>query len=201
MRNCLVFAAASCLAACGSAEDSAAPGAERQAVDAEPKGELAKHGAETPNRRSGQSNLKASVRNLSGDVSGLNSRMTETGLAIELPSDALFDFDSAELSSDAEELIRKALPAVRQAAPGPLRIIGHTDSKGDDTYNQDLSEQRARAVADWLGQQPGIRQREMLTEGRGEQEPVEPNTRPDGSDNPAGRARNRRVEVVLPNSR
>lgn len=148
----------------------------------------------------GQERLTATVSNLRGEVSGLNSRITDTGTVVELPSDALFEFDSAELGPEAENLLRKALPAVRQAPSGPLGFVGHTDSKGEDAYNQALSERRAQAVADWFAQQPGIRQRERNVSGQGEAEPVAPNARPDGSDDPAGRARNRRVELVLPNT-
>lgn len=146
----------------------------------------------------GQERLTASVSNLRGEVSGLNSRITDTGTIVELPSDALFEFDSAELGPEAENLLRKALPAVRQAPSGPLGFVGHTDSKGEDAYNQALSERRAQAVADWFAQHPGIRQRERNVSGQGEAKPIAPNARPDGSDDPAGRARNRRVELVLP---
>ena len=97
--------------------------------------------------------LRAQVSGLTGDVSGLSTRRTEFGLVIDLPSDALFEFDKAELTPDAEAQLRKAAEVIRAAPPGAIRIVGHTDSKGDEAYNQDLSEARAETVADWFGQQ------------------------------------------------
>ena len=203
-RRVVALSAIALLAGCGGAAqapDAASPDGEIAAASTPAAGTTPRatdmaSGNGTP----AQGRLNASVSTLRGDVSGLNSRITDTGTIVELPSDALFEFDSAELGPAAEDLLRKALPAVRQAPAGPLGFVGHTDSKGGDAYNQALSERRAQAVADWFGQQPGIRQREMTVSGRGKTEPVAPNTRPDGSDDPAGRARNRRVELVLPNA-
>ena len=74
---------------------------------------------------------------------------------------------------------------------------GHADARGDDRYNQVLSERRARAVAAAL--QPLVRDLpvSLIPQGFGDTRPVVPNTRPDGSDDPAGRARNRRVTVTF----
>ena len=85
--------------------------------------------------------------------------------------------------------------------PGPITIVGHTDSRGDDAYNLRLSRARAQAVADWFGGQVGIRTRAFQVSGRGETAPIAANVRPDGSDDPESRARNRRVEVVIPGAR
>ena len=76
-------------------------------------------------------------------------------------------------------------------------IRGYTDSKGADEYNNRLSLRRAEAVRDKLvefGLEPG---RILKTEGMGEKNPVAPNVNSDGSDNPAGRALNRRIELEL----
>ena len=75
-------------------------------------------------------------------------------------------------------------------------MIGHTDSHGSAAYNQTLSEARAKTVADWFGQQVGVRQRQFAVETA----PIAPNAKADGTDDPAGRAKNRRVEVILPTS-
>src|SRR3546814_6038230 len=83
---------------------------------------------------------------------------------------------------------------IRRSPPGAIRVIGHTDSKGDDAYNQTLSEARANRVADWLREQVGVRQRELLVSGQGEAAPIAPNENAAGGDNPAGRAKNRRSE-------
>lgn len=79
-----------------------------------------------------------------------------------------------------------------------LKIDGHTDSKGSDSYNQALSERRADAAKAYIMEQ-GIDEERILTEGYGETKPIAPNENPDGSDNPAGRAKNRRVEFNLLN--
>ena len=66
-----------------------------------------------------------------------------------------------------------------------------------DTYNLRLSARRAESVKAWLVQQGGIDGKRMTTKGWGEAKPVAPNTHPDGSDNPEGRQRNRRVELTV----
>ena len=69
---------------------------------------------------------------------------------------------------------------------------------GSDTYNIGLSQRRAQSVVRWLGQQGGVATARLQPLGRGEQDPVASNTRPDGSDDPSGRARNRRVKIYVP---
>ena len=144
------------------------------------------------------SSLRGQVSGLRGDTSGLQTRVTEFGTVVELPADTLFAFDKAELSPEAQGNLAKAAELIRQAPPGPIAITGHTDAKGEDAYNQRLSEQRAAAVAEWMRGQVGVQQRTFTVSGKGEGQPIAPNTRPDGSDDPAGRARNRRVELLLP---
>jgi len=71
-----------------------------------------------------------------------------------------------------------------------IRVVGHTDSVGSETYNQQLSEKRARATADYLISQ-GVSSSQVSVEGRGESEPRASNSTADG------RAQNRRVEIYL----
>ena len=75
-------------------------------------------------------------------------------------------------------------------------IEGHTDSKGTDEYNQKLSEARAATVRDWLADK-GFVPAATPIQGYGEKRPVAPNATPDGKDDPVGRQKNRRVEVVF----
>ena len=70
---------------------------------------------------------------------------------------------------------------------------------GDDAYNKRLSEQRAAAVKAYLATK-GVPEGRVRTIGLGELRPTAPNAQPDGTDDEAGRQRNRRVEVILPNS-
>ncbi len=76
-------------------------------------------------------------------------------------------------------------------------ISGHTDSKGSEEYNQKLSEKRAESVKKWLIENAGVNPKIIEISGYGESRPVAPNTNPDGSDNPEGRQKNRRVEIVI----
>lgn len=142
--------------------------------------------------------MTAQVSALTGNVSGLNTRVTDMGLVIDLPSDALFEYDKAELTPAAETELRKAAELIRASPPGSIQVIGHTDSDGNDAYNQTLSEARAKTVADWFGQQVGVRQRQFAVSGKGETAPIAPSATADGKDDPAGRAKNRRVEVIVP---
>ncbi len=111
-------------------------------------------------------------------------------------ADALFEFDKADLTPDAEETLSALVPLLAKAGKHPVSVEGHTDAKGTDAYNQTLSEKRARSVKDWLVAHNAV-PAGASTKGWGKQRPVAPNARPDGSDDPAGRQKNRRVEVVL----
>lgn len=111
-------------------------------------------------------------------------------------ADALFEFDKATLTPDAEETLSALLPLLAKAGKHPAMIEGHTDAKGGDAYNQTLSEKRARTVKDWLVARGAVAAATPI-QGWGKRRPVAPNAKPDGSDNPEGRQKNRRVEVVL----
>jgi outer membrane protein OmpA-like peptidoglycan-associated protein len=111
-------------------------------------------------------------------------------------ADALFEFDKATLGADAAQTLAALGPQIAQRGPHPIVIEGHTDSIGSDAHNQRLSEQRAAAVRAWLTAHDFV-PASTPTKGYGKTRPVAPNTRPDGSDDPAGRQKNRRVEVVI----
>ena len=112
-------------------------------------------------------------------------------------SDALFQFDKAELTQGAEMVLSELGPMIRREGSHPISIEGHTDGKGEPAYNRQLSEKRARAVAAWLEAHGYIEQGSAQLHGFGKTKPIAPETKPDGSDNPAGRQKNRRVEVVI----
>lgn len=142
--------------------------------------------------------LHGQVSALSAGVSGLERRVTDQSVVLALAADTLFAFDRADLNPDATTNLQLVADAIRAGAPGDIAIHGYTDSKGGDDYNKALSARRAEAVTAWLRQQVGVRLRTFVVDGRGEADPVAPNARPDGSDSPEGRARNRRVEIVIP---
>ena len=130
----------------------------------------------------------------------LKARETEQNeIVIDLPSDVLFDFDQSTLRPDAIPVLAQAAQLIAAYPQAPVCINGHTDSKGSDSYNQALSVRRARAVAAQLqsGQTAQEMQRTMQVRGLGESVPVAANTLPDGTDNPEGRQRNRRVEIII----
>ena len=130
------------------------------------------------------------------DLRDMSVQETETEVHIDLAADVLFDFDKADLLPKAEETLQKAADLIKQRnAKGTVRIEGHTDAKGSDAYNQKLSERRADAVKRWF-ESHGLHEH-FATAGFGAKKPVAPNTKPDGSDDPEGRARNRRVEIVV----
>lgn len=126
-------------------------------------------------------------------------RVVETAkeTTIELPADVLFDFDKAEIRPDAEQALKAAAGILREQAKGPVRVEGHTDAKGAAAYNQKLSEQRANAVMKWLLEKEKLTSVKFAIKGFGATKPVAPNAKPDRSDDPEGRQRNRRVALVF----
>ncbi len=77
-----------------------------------------------------------------------------------------------------------------------LKIDGHTDGRGTEVYNQALSERRCKAAAEYLLEK-GLAPERIIMRGYSELVPIAPNTTPSGEDDPAGRAKNRRVEFKL----
>ncbi|OEU53018.1 MAG: hypothetical protein BA861_11065 [Desulfobacterales bacterium S3730MH5] len=130
-------------------------------------------------------------------IKDLGAKETEAEIQIELSGDVLFDFDKWDIRSDAEAMLKKVGDIVNAYKSPQVIIAGHTDSKGSEAYNQRLSEKRAESVKKWLSENAGISVDTMETIGYGEMRPMAPNANSDGSDNPEGRQRNRRVEIVI----
>jgi outer membrane protein OmpA-like peptidoglycan-associated protein len=116
---------------------------------------------------------------------------------VALAADVLFAFDSARLSAAARAELAAVAKRIRERAKGPVRVEGHTDSVGSQRYNLGLSQRRAQAVRDALAGLLTDRPTQYSVRGFGASRPVAVNTNPDGTDNPAGRAKNRRVSVVF----
>jgi outer membrane protein OmpA-like peptidoglycan-associated protein len=115
---------------------------------------------------------------------------------ISVGADALFDFNRSELRSDATETLEQLGPVIRSFGTHPIEIDGHTDGIGSLSYNQQLSEARAETVKAWLVKRDFIPISTPI-KGYGKTRPIAPNRSPDGSDNPLGRQRNRRVEIII----
>ena len=103
-----------------------------------------------------------------------------------------FEFDSARLTSQAEGRLDNVAEALQSSASMSVRVSGHTDSIGSDSYNKQLSQDRADSVKRYLVDQ-GIESTRLTTMGYGESRPVASN------DTAAGRAQNRRVELDVMN--
>ena len=147
--------------------------------------------------------LEARVIDIVGDFSGVEGKTTgmevketPTELRIELSGDILFDFDKWDIRPAAEPTLRQVADLIAKRTGATVSIAGYTDSKGDDNYNLRLSEKRADSVKNWLLQHQSAL-KTINTKGFGEANPVAANANPDGSDNPEGRQKNRRVEITV----
>ena len=118
------------------------------------------------------------------------------GTVITLEDSVLFDFGSSDLRGEASTTLTNLATVLKDSKAPKVQVQGHTDSVSDDASNQTLSEQRAKAVTEALTSNGVTASIESV--GYGETKPVAPNENSDGSDNPAGRRLNRRVEVFVP---
>lgn len=112
------------------------------------------------------------------------------GIQVTFASGLLYDFNSDAVKGTAGENLRKLAASLAKYPNTELLIAGHTDSQGDEGYNQRLSERRASSAASYLAGQ-GVTRARLHTRGLGEMEPVADN------DSDAARQRNRRVEVAI----
>ena len=129
----------------------------------------------------------------------LRARTANTGIEVErqgdeinlkLPSGISFDFNSSAVKPEFRPALDQVAQTLASYQSTFIDVSGHTDSVGSDAVNQRLSEQRAKAVADYLSYQ-GVNRARVATRGFGEQFPIASN------DSDAGRAQNRRVEIKL----
>ncbi|ARO33232.1 OmpA/MotB family outer membrane protein (plasmid) [Rhizobium sp. NXC14] len=107
----------------------------------------------------------------SGVLGGIYSENVRGIVPVSIPVPITFDFDKSTFTSIGTEAAEELLEALKEQKPGRIILIGHTDRKGGDDYNQKLSERRAQAVADFL-KNHGI-DATIDAEGRGASEPVD----------------------------
>jgi outer membrane protein OmpA-like peptidoglycan-associated protein len=177
-----------------SARDRAAAEAARQAAEAQ--AQQAREAAAQAERQAkttaeeaerDKAVLRGQLRQQLNQV--LETRETARGLIVNL-SDVLFDTGSATLKPGAREKLARVSGILLSHPELKVQVEGHTDSVGDDDYNQRLSENRADAVRSYLVVQ-GIASSAVTTKGFGKSQPIASN------DTTAGRQQNRRVELVV----
>lgn len=122
--------------------------------------------------------------------SGVSVSRSGNNIVLNMPSNVTFGSDSASVNSNFASVLNSVAIILNKYPQTLLDIDGHTDSSGDDNYNQQLSERRAVAVGQYL-QGKGTDPRRLLVVGYGETRPIAPN------DNEQGKAINRRVEVRI----
>lgn len=139
--------------------------------------------------------IVAQVESLDGSVA---TAQVGTKEQITLAADVLFAFNQASLTPAAAAKLSGVAARLRAAPAGStVRIDGYTDAKGSPPYNLALSQRRAQAVAAALGKLVPTGSLTLVAAGRGETRPIAANTKPNGDDNPTGRARNRRVTITF----
>jgi outer membrane protein OmpA-like peptidoglycan-associated protein len=130
-------------------------------------------------------------------IEGILITETEKEVTIDLSSDILFDFNKWSIRPDASKALTAVETILSKHPKADINLEGHTDSVGSDQYNKDLSMKRALSVREWFIENSDIPARRFKPIGLGEARPVAPNAHPDGSDNPEGRQKNRRVTIVV----
>ena len=130
------------------------------------------------------------AKEIQQSVPGATVTRVGEGLVVTFDSGILFDFNSDALKSTARSNLDNLAANLSSFGDSKLVLVGHTDSVGTASYNQGLSERRARSVGTYLITK-GVPSTRVEVTGRGESEPVQPN------DTDAGRAANRRVEVAV----
>jgi outer membrane protein OmpA-like peptidoglycan-associated protein len=129
---------------------------------------------------------------LRAQLQGTGVSVTRVGqqIILNMPSNITFAVDSARVQPQFNETLVSVGLVLRKFDKTIIDVYGHTDSSGSDSYNLDLSQRRAVAVATILANQ-NVDQRRFFIEGRGKRDPIASNA------TEAGRAQNRRVEIQL----
>lgn len=127
---------------------------------------------------------------IKNEVPGAKVERVGEGIVVEFSNKILFGFDQAALGSAAKASLDELVTILEKYPDTDIEIQGHTDDTGTDSYNQGLSERRAKAVYDYL-REKGIKKSRLTTKGFGESAPKY------GNDTEDGRANNRRVEFLI----
>jgi len=111
-------------------------------------------------------------------------------IILNMPGNVTFKTDSSDINASFYSALDSVVLVLNEYKKTSIDIIGHTDSVGSDSYNQQLSERRARSVAEYLAGQ-GVLPARLLIAGYGKNQPIASNNTPEG------RAQNRRVTLQI----
>ncbi len=136
------------------------------------------------------SRMDNQAEELEDELPGAEVERVGEGIKVTFDSGILFDFDSDALRSEARANLADLAASLDEYEGTRVLVVGHTDGRGTDAYNQGLSERRAGAARTYLLSQ-GLTPDRVEAVGRGESEPVADN------ETDAGRQANRRVEVAI----
>ena len=131
--------------------------------------------------------LLGNIRLAVGAADTRNKLMTEGKFVTR---GILFDVNSDKIKPESSGALKDIANVLKENAGVKVKIVGHTDSDGDDKANMTLSEKRAAAVKNHLVKEYGIDEASLTTEGKGESQLADKNPTPEG------KANNRRVEFI-----
>lgn len=118
------------------------------------------------------------------------TRIDDETIKLDVSSEVSFDINKATIKANFRDSLDKVADVISEYEKTAVHVIGHTDSTGSQSYNQQLSEQRAGSVARYLNSN-GVQRERMRMSGRGELAPIADNN------SSVGRSQNRRVEIYL----
>ncbi len=132
-----------------------------------------------------EAKLRQRLRN-----SGVSVTRVGNQIMLNMPGNVTFDTGSADINASFYEVLNSVALVLDEYEKTTVDVIGHTDSVGVESYNQRLSENRARSVAEYLSSQ-GVLPARLLIAGMGESQPIASNSTPEG------RSQNRRVSLQI----
>jgi len=152
---------------------------------------LSKDSLGTP--QSVQSAMDAAVAKSLEDLKkDLGVKEGPAGEMAQIPNEIMFAFDSDQLRPNAVNILAECAELINREHAKHVSVIGHSDSVGRKNYNIELSKRRALTVKSWLVKQGGVAEEDLLAIGLGAKKPMASNATAEG------RAKNRRVEVLMP---
>jgi outer membrane protein OmpA-like peptidoglycan-associated protein len=161
--------------------------ARQQAAQSQQQAQLSQQNAQMSAQQAQEAQQQA--RDAQAQLEALQAKQTDRGMILTL-GNVLFDTNEDTLKPGADEIVSRLSQFLQQHPEVMVRIEGHTDSTGTDSYNEALSQRRSDAVAMAL-ERRGIPQSQLQSVGRGKSAPVA------GNDTSAGRQQNRRVEIIF----